>query len=59
MNASEIDEPKEDAAMKAADAIVNVATGGEHLSWKKSNETPPSFTMRSERPEVLFSRGQT
>lgn len=39
--AIESDEPKEDATMKAADAIVNVATGGEHLSWEERQRGGP------------------
>jgi putative membrane protein len=35
------DEPKEDATMKTADAIVNVATGGEHLSWEEKQKRGP------------------
>jgi putative membrane protein len=35
------DEPKEDATMKAADAIVDVATGGEHLSWENKQKSGP------------------
>ena len=34
-------EPKVDATMKAADAIVNVATGGEHLSMEGKQEGGP------------------
>jgi hypothetical protein len=43
------DEPTEDAPMKAADAIVNVATGGEHLSWEEKQRGGPSFTTLLER----------
>jgi putative membrane protein len=35
------DEPAEDATMKAADAIVNVATGGDHLSWEGKQRGGP------------------
>jgi putative membrane protein len=34
-------EPKVDATMKAADAIVNVATGGEHLSMEGKQQGGP------------------
>lgn len=33
--------PKEDATMKAADAIVNTATGGRHLSWEGKQKAGP------------------
>jgi len=34
-------EPKEDATMKAADAVVNVATGGGHLSKEEKKQAGP------------------
>ena len=34
-------EVKEDATMKAADGIVNVATGGRHLSWEEKQQAGP------------------
>lgn len=34
-------EPKEDATMKAADAIVHAATGGRHLSWEGREKAGP------------------
>lgn len=37
----ESEEPKEDATMKAADAVVNVATGGKHLSWQARQTAGP------------------
>ncbi|MFC5864594.1 hypothetical protein ACFPT7_19960 [Acidicapsa dinghuensis] len=33
--------PREDATMKAADAIVNTATGGRHLSWEGKQKGGP------------------
>jgi putative membrane protein len=33
--------PKEDATMKAADAIVHVATRGRHLSWEQKEKAGP------------------
>ena len=33
--------PKEDATMKAADAIVHVVTGGRHLSWEQKEKAGP------------------
>jgi uncharacterized membrane protein YagU involved in acid resistance len=33
--------PQEDATMKAADAIVNTATGGRHLSWEGKQKGGP------------------
>ena len=35
------DQPQEDATMKAADAIVNTATGGQHLSWEEKQKDGP------------------
>jgi phage shock protein PspC (stress-responsive transcriptional regulator) len=32
---------KEDATMKTADAIVNVVTGGQHLSWEQKQQAGP------------------
>lgn len=34
-------QPKEDATMKAADAIVHAATGGRHLSWEGREKGGP------------------
>lgn len=34
-------QPKEDATMKAADAIVHAATGGRHLSWEGKEKAGP------------------
>lgn len=34
-------EPKEDATMKVADAVVNTATGGRHLSWAGKQKGGP------------------
>src|SRR3954447_3871200 len=34
-------EPKEDATMKAADAIVSTVTGGQHLSWEEKQKGGP------------------
>lgn len=34
-------QPKEDATMKAADAIVSTATGGKHLSWEQKKKAGP------------------
>jgi hypothetical protein len=34
-------EPKEDATMKAADAVVNTATGGRHLSFEARQKAGP------------------
>lgn len=34
-------QPKEDATMKAADAIVHAATGGRHLSWEQKEKAGP------------------
>lgn len=34
-------EPKEDATMKTADAIVHAATGGRHLSWEQKQKAGP------------------
>jgi uncharacterized membrane protein YagU involved in acid resistance len=33
--------PREDATMKAADAIVTVVTGGRHLSWEEKEKAGP------------------
>jgi putative membrane protein len=33
--------PKEDATMKAADAIVKAVTGGRHLSWEQKEKAGP------------------
>jgi putative membrane protein len=33
--AMQADDPKEDATMKTADAVVGVVTGGRHLSWEQ------------------------
>jgi putative membrane protein len=38
---AESGEPKEDAAVKVADKIVNVVTGGQHLSWEKKQKAGP------------------
>lgn len=35
------DHPKEDATMKAADAITKTATGGRHLSWEEKQKAGP------------------
>lgn len=35
------EEPQEDATMKAADLIVNKATGGQHLSWAEKQKAGP------------------
>jgi hypothetical protein len=35
------DPPKEDATMKAADAIVSTATGGRHLTWSEKEKAGP------------------
>jgi putative membrane protein len=35
------EEPQEDATMKAADAIVNTVTGGQHLSWEEKQKDGP------------------
>jgi len=35
------EEPQEDATMKATDAIVSTATGGEHLSWEERQKAGP------------------
>lgn len=34
-------EPKEDATMKVADAVVNTATGGRHLTWAGKQKGGP------------------
>jgi len=34
-------QPKEDATMKAADAIVHAATGGRHLTWQEREKAGP------------------
>ena len=35
------DDPQPDATMKTADAIVNVVTGGEHLTWEGEQKGGP------------------
>ena len=34
-------QPKEDATMKTADAVVNIASGGQHLSWAQKEKSGP------------------
>ena len=40
-NKEQHEEPKEDATMKTADAIVSAATGGHHLTWSQKKRGGP------------------
>jgi putative membrane protein len=48
-NEARHEEPKEDATMKAADAVVSAVTGGRHLTLKGKQGAAPLCTTHSAR----------
>jgi putative membrane protein len=41
-DAIQSEDPKEDATMKTADAVVSTVTGGQHLSWAQREKAGPA-----------------